>query len=163
MRRGMAVLISTVLTAAAGYPCSIFRAPNTDMAAEVVRGAEVIVRATAAEYAIPPDAGHFGTIRLKVVEVIRGKPLSELTLFGELIDQDDFNRGPSPYQGPRPSGLAGSCYAFLYRPGAHYPLMLKKDAQGKLTPDWYPISPVNEQLHGDDNPWLIWVRQQVKR
>jgi hypothetical protein len=130
---------------------------------EVVRKAEVIARVTAVDYAIPPDANRMsGTIRFKVVEVIRGKPFSELSLLGEIIDRDDFNTGPSPYQGPRPSGLAGSCFPFMYRPGAQYLMMLKKDAHGTLTPDWYPLAPVNEQLHGDDDPWLLWVRAQVK-
>ena len=89
--------------------------------------------------------------------------MPDLILRGVLVDRGDFNRGTSPYQSVRPSGLAGSCFAFFYRPGAQYLLMLKKDAKKEQTVEWYPLAPVNEQLHSDDDPWLLWVRGQSRK
>jgi hypothetical protein len=30
-----------------------------------------------------------------------------------------------------------------------------------LTPYWAALQPVNEQLRGAADPWLLWVREQV--
>jgi hypothetical protein len=135
---------------------------KVDVAAEIVRKADVIVRATAGEYFLAP-VNRKGTIMFQVVEVIRGKDLPmELTLQGELVSKDDFNVHAPPYDVVRPNGLRGSCYAWQYRTGEQYLLMLKHDGKS-LTPDWYALAPVNEQLHSPDDPWLLWVRAQVSQ
>ena len=41
-------------------------------------------------------------------------------------------------------------------------LMLKKRSDGVFTVNWYPLAPVNEQIHSADDPWLLWVRRQAK-
>ncbi|MBV8901989.1 MAG: hypothetical protein JOZ22_00005, partial [Acidobacteriia bacterium] len=93
-------------------------------ATEVVRGSDVIVRAVALDYAIPPETNkQTGRIRFNAVEVVRCNPGSELVLDGELVDRDDFNVRPVPYDSPRANGLAGSCYAWQYRTGQQYLLM----------------------------------------
>jgi hypothetical protein len=28
--------------------------------------------------------------------------------------------------------------------------------------NWYALAPVNEQLHSDVDPWLLWVREQTQ-
>ncbi|MBV8732977.1 MAG: hypothetical protein JO336_24480, partial [Acidobacteriia bacterium] len=67
-------------------------------ATEVVRGSDVIVRAVALDYAIPPETNkQTGRIRFNAVEVVRCNPGSELVLDGELVDRDDFNVRPVPY------------------------------------------------------------------
>src|SRR4029077_5286484 len=40
--------------------------------------------------------------------------------------------------------------------------MLKKRSDGVFTVNWYPLAPVNEQIHSADDPWLLWVRRQAK-
>jgi len=86
-----------------------------------------------------------------------------------LVDRDDFNRSPPPYKYARRSADA-SCYAESYKPGSQYLLIFKrhpgsstlgattKTESGDLTLSWFPLGPVNEQLHSDTDPWLLWVR-----
>ena len=42
-------------------------------------------------------------------------------------------------------------------------MMLKKNHDGEFTVYWYALGPVNEQLHSADDPWLLWVRKQIKQ
>jgi hypothetical protein len=133
---------------------------KVDVRAEVVRKADVIVRATAGEYVVPPGNIATGLIRFAVVEVIRGKAVTaELLLRGELVDRDDFT---SPYEVVRPNALWGACYAWQYRTGQQYLLLLKRKA-GVLTPNWCARAPVNEQLHSPEDPWLLWVCARASR
>jgi hypothetical protein len=122
------------------------------------------------EYAIvPQDPNVFTTgepdsmIRFKVLEVIRGRMPRELILPGYLVNADDFNLRPPPYDIVRPNGLSGSCFANSYRSGGQFLLMLKKKQSGGYTVNWYALAPVNEQLHSINDPWLLWVREQAKK
>ncbi len=58
--------------------------------------------------------------------------------------------------------LAVPVGAWQYRTGAQYLSMLGKEHTGGLTLERYPLAPVNEQLHSEDDPWLLWVRTQAK-
>lgn len=61
---------------------------------------------------------------------------------------------------------------YLSSQGGHFLLMLKK-WDGKLsyaiagnpldgyTVNWY-VGPVNEQVRSADDPWVVWVREQVR-
>jgi hypothetical protein len=159
----VAVMVCTV----DAYPCkTALPVSNVDM----VQKADAIVRATAEDYALAPrnpvtwtDLGPDSRIRFKVLEVVRGKiPADHLVLPGVLVDKDDFNDHASPYNSVRPEGRRGSCFASSYRSGGQFLLMLKKRSDGVLTVNWYPLAPVNEQLHSTDDPWLLWVRKQAK-
>jgi len=88
--------------------------------------------------------------------------ISDLILPGYLVDRDDFNDRPAPYTFVRPGGRAGSCFANPYRSGAQFLLFLKKTIAGELTVNWYALAPVNEQLHSDDDPWPLWVRERAQ-
>jgi hypothetical protein len=139
----------------------------------MVRGADVIVRAIAEDYAVPPKKSNtFSTfmpdsqIRFKVVEAIRGKLSDDyLLIHGTLVDRDDFNDQNSPYTFVRPGGRGGNCFALGYRLGAQFLLLLKKkgDNEGELTPYWYALGPTNEELHSADDPWLLWVRIEANK
>jgi hypothetical protein len=158
-----------VLTArpAAAIPCSIV-APIS--AVEMVRSADAIVRATAVEYArAPADPEVFTTgepdslVRFKLEEILKGKDIhDELVLSGYLSERDDFNDHRSPYTFVRPGGRAGSCFANSYRRGAQF-LLLLKGSRASFTVNWYALGPVNEQLRSATDPWLLWVRDQVRR
>jgi hypothetical protein len=120
------------------------------------------------EYAIPPADPRIWTtgvpdsrIRFKVLETIKGAAIQELVLPGYLVQRDDYNERPSPYNFVRPSGRAGSCFANSYRVGAQFVLALKRTQTDELTVNWYPLGPVNEQLHSESDPWLLWLREQV--
>jgi hypothetical protein len=144
--------------------CSILKpVSNTDM----VRDAEIIVRARALEYTRPPADPTAWTagvpdsrVRFKIVEVIRGARLPTVELPGYLSDLDDFNDHSPPYTFVRPGGRAGSCFANTYRAGAEFLLLMKSAPAGGYTVNWYALGPVNEQLHSDQDPWLVWVRKE---
>jgi len=144
------------------YACSVFGAISS---VKMLNAADAIVRARAAEYAVSPSGWTSGTpdsrIRFKVIETIRGPVPSDLILPGYLVDQDDFNDHQPPYKFVRPNGRAGSCFANSYRSGGQFLLILKKAKSGEFTVNWYALGPVNEQLHSDEDPWLLWVRKQA--
>jgi len=126
--------------------------------ADMVREADVIVRAQAMGYAAPPSAANWDPpLKFRVVEVIRGRDVpQELQLPGYPSDRDDFNGGPVPYTAV-PKAKA-SCYSRFYRTGAEFLLVMKK-----YTVEWYAAGPVNEQLHSADDPWLAWVRKAAQQ
>ena len=77
---------------------------------------------------------------------------------GYLADEVAFNSGSVPYQLVRPAG--GSCYALEYQPAGEYLFLFTRSGE-HLTPYWRPLGPTNEQIRGDDDPWLQWVREQL--
>jgi hypothetical protein len=164
----LAAIVVIVPFGTAVHPCSTFR-PASNI--EMVRQADIIVRASAEDYSIPPSrSGPWAgivpnsQIRFKVLELIRGKLPSEyLVLPGILVQNDDFNDHASPYSFVRPEGRHGNCFAITYRSGGQFLLFLKKNREGDLTVYWYALAPVNEQLHSPNDPWLLWVRKQAKQ
>jgi hypothetical protein len=144
------------------------RAPRPSPQA-VVSGAEFIIRATAAKYVKAPDGNlrqlnepADAEIEFTVEEILKGEAEpSNIILNGYLTDRDDFNDRPVPYDFVRAGGRGGSCSAYEYKQGAAFLLFLKK-IDGKLTVRWYALAPTNEQLHYANDPWLAWVREQLK-
>ena len=110
-----------------------------------------------------PTGAPGSKVRFKVIETIRGPVMSGLVLPGYLVDMDDFNDRQPPYNFVRPGGRARNCFADFYRSGGQFLLFLKKDKDGKLTVKWYPLGPVNEQLHSDNDPWLLWTREHAQK
>ncbi|HLK67626.1 MAG TPA: hypothetical protein VKU19_29520 [Bryobacteraceae bacterium] len=158
---------AAMIFAKTAYPCSVVQ---IGAGPDIVRDAAAIVRATAVEYAVPPGDPSIVTtgvpdsrIRFQVVETIRGTAIASVTLPGYLVEQDDFNDRQPPYTFVRPNGRRGSCYANSYRRGAQFLLFLQKDKSGDFTVNWSALSPVNEQLHSPDDPWLLWVREQARK
>jgi hypothetical protein len=159
----------TLLFATACYPCSVLHPVSST---EMVRESDAIVVVTAEGYSAPPKDPRSwngfitpdSKVRFKITETIRGKLSADyLVLPGILVQTDDFNDAKSPYNFVRPGGRHGNCYAYTYRAKGQFLLMLKKDRDGELTVYWYALGPVNEQLHSLDDPWLLWVREQVNR
>ena len=156
----------TLVLSLQAYPCTrIGRVSSIEM----VQHADVIVRVVAEKYDVLPKNPSVGngfisssTVHFHVVEVIRGDPRTDLTLPGYLSDNDDFNDRPLPYNFVRPGGRHGNCFANTYRSGAQFLLLLQKNQSGELSMNWYPLGPVNEQLHSVDDPWLLWVRAEAR-
>jgi len=102
-------------------------------------------------------------IRFTVLEVVKGKQAgAQIALAGRLVDVDDYNDRPVPYNFVRPSGRRGSCFTQDYRREAEHLLFLEDDAPGTYRVFGVPLSPVNEQLHGETDSWLEWVRREAK-
>jgi hypothetical protein len=169
-RFGLAVgtaFITLLACATEAYSCKTAKPVSN---ADMVREADVIVRASAENYAVPPkapisqtgfDVDSGSRIHFRVLEVIKGKTVADVVLPGTLVDIDDFNDQPSPYALVRPDGRKGSCFATSYRSGGQFLLMLKERHDGGFTITWYPLAPVNEQLHSLSDPWLSWIRKQA--
>lgn len=144
------------------------RAPRPSPQA-VVSGAEMIVRATAIRYLKAPEGNvrqlnepSDTEIEFRVEETLKGQNVpSTIILNGYLSERDDFNDRPVPYDFVRPGGRGGSCSAYEYKQGAEFLLFLKR-IDGRLTIRWYALAPTNEQLHSADDPWIIWVKEQLK-
>ena len=108
-------------------------------------------------------------VRFAVEEVLRGEDIgSELIRPGFAVNEDDYNTDTIPYIWARADAQTGGCFAFSYRLGAEYLLILKRAAPnsvlfgaGTLTPYWAPLRPTNEQLRGPHDPWLAWVRRTL--
>jgi hypothetical protein len=126
--------------------------------------ADAIVRVTALDYISPPTEEYITTgiprsiVRMRVEDVISGEfSDTHLAVRGYLSNDDDFNDHPAPYQFVRPGGRGGSCYANTYRQKAQFVLFLK-EVDGEVSPYWYALGPVNEQLTGEDDPWVWWLK-----
>jgi hypothetical protein len=144
------------------------RAPRPSPQA-VVSSADVIVRATALRYVKAPEGSlrylnepDDTEIKFRVEEILKGEKVSPfIVLNGYLTIRDDFNDHAVPYDFVRPGGRGGSCSAYEYKQGAEFLLFLKK-FDGKLSARWYALAPTNEQLKSADDPWITWVKMQLK-
>jgi hypothetical protein len=152
------------------FPSTVLacRAPRPSTKAMVSR-AEMIVRAAAVKYVKAPvgdlrqlNQPDDAAIEFRVKEILKGENVpSTIVLNGYLTERDDFNDRPVPYDFVRPGGRGGSCSAYEYTQGAEFLLFLK-EINGRLTIRWYALAPTNEQLHSADDPWIVWVKQQLK-
>jgi hypothetical protein len=129
-----------------------------------VLDAQVIVRAVAVgtdSVSLIEDPAFPDAVVFRVLEVLRGaEPVTRLILQGKLVPRDDFNSGPVPYRMVRGSGQRGDCSAREYRLGAEYLFLLRSRAGG-WTPHWAGLAPLNEQIRGGDDPWVVWVRREL--
>ena len=84
-----------------------------------------------------------------------------LIVKGTVSDEDDYNKDSVPYTFVRPEGATGSCFAYVYKRGGQFLLLLVRGGANRFTPYWAPLLPVNEQITGKSDPWLIWVRREI--
>ena len=174
------VAVAAPLAAAAPRParCSVstlrhnpegYHYPLQDIR-RFVSEADIIVRVVALDSVtgLPSDPAHWPNrdgrgVVFETLEILRG-PLdgAQLTMPGGLADRDDFNTGPVPYRIVRRAGQRGDCFAREYRRGAEYLLLLRRIGSS-LTPYWAALAPLNEQIRGADDPWLVWVRSELGR
>jgi hypothetical protein len=164
-----------VLNAIPAFPCSATILRPEKMVAQ----ADLILRVTAVSDVLPVLPNSLrrlwnSNVLFSVEEVMKGQYGSPtISLPGFLTDQDEWNREMPPYMTARPSADAG-CFTHSYRKGGQFLLMLKKwdGSRSELiagrpldgyTTVWHALAAVNEQLRSPDDPWVEWVRQQVKR
>lgn len=169
----MAVLGGSVLEAAdAGRRCSVVNGLPRGVALtqRTIARADAIVhvRALSERQGVDADSllpfGPTSLVRFSVLEVVRGTAVPTiLEVQGRLNGGDEFNRDSVPYTWPRESALSGQCFSYQYRANGEYVLLLAEEPGGGLTPYWEPLQPVNEQVRGTADPWLIWIRDEVRR
>ena len=106
-----------------------------------------------------------GTVLLRVDERLlehHNEPLPDtLQIGGFETGHDDFNVDTVPYIRVRSQGLLGGCVASTYVRGGQYLLLLRRE-HGEFTPYWAIFEPVNEQVHGANDPWVQWVRHAIR-
>lgn len=162
------ILIILSLSGAAAVslppPCSVRelkQSPGyrwrTERIAQMVDSATRIVRARA----ISADSLS-QTVTFESIEWLRGVKENPITfkLDGYAVEFDDVNDATVPYQMVRLAGQRGDCFAREYRLGAEYLLLLQDRPRANMI-QWWPLAPVNEQLRGEDDPWLAWVRDRA--
>ncbi len=131
-----------------------------------VGDADLIVRAKAIGMGPAQPLQMFGrpdaSVRFDVLEMLRGdRSITQLFVPGDSTALDDFNGTAVPYRMVRHGGQRGSCFATAYKIGAEY-LLLLRATDGVFNPYWAPLAPLNEQVTGRDDPWVSWVRHQLR-
>jgi hypothetical protein len=143
---------------------------------QLVDKADLIVVATATGYyrpaAIPragrggletranADADAEGTVSFTMNRVVKGQwsGASLFTLGGSLVDEA---KEPAPDENvPRRKARGNACIATTYVVGGEYLFLFQKSEEG-LTAEWAPLSPANERIRGEKDPWLEWVIGRV--
>ena len=166
-----ALIAAGMLTIRSAGACSLLEpVPSPDV---VVGHAQVIALATAIDVWREPDrrAGVDGIVEFRIDHVLKGDlPARVIRIVGTLTEQDDFNDIPMPHTFVRREGRGGSCFATTYKKDGTFLLMLKPIAPERFepfkpewTPYWQPLAPINEQVHGADDPWVAWVRTRLAR
>lgn len=161
-----AVTFATLLTATPAWPCDN---PYVTSPKDLVRLADVIVRARAVtehnssvpitSSILPPSR----EVEFSIVTVLKGA-FSDRTVRipGYLDERDDWNDNPDGSNPqPRRGFWVGSCVKNNYRQGADYLLFLATIP--RPTPYWLSQARTNEQIRGDDDPWLVWVIGELRR
>ena len=136
--------------------CSAVLQPIQD----VIRQSEVILRAKV-RFARAAASPIQGRVTFDVLEVIKGIFAGRhLTIAGRITDTPASRNRQPPHQqlDCMRAGGCGGCFAYDYRDGAEYLLMLKGG-----TPYWAPLAPTNEEISGAQDPWVLWVKGQLSR
>lgn len=136
----------------------------------IVAEAEVIVRATALrEIPAPAAEERRGAkhVAFEVREVLRGSGVPDTLRFTGVIRDEDAVPPELVEEVPHLSYIrryAGDCQAFTYRAGGEYLLLLQLSAErGSFDPYWTLLAPTNNQIGGDEDRWLRWVRAEIAR
>lgn len=170
MWRLIPIVLALVFETTPSLACSVIGALKTPQ--ELVATADLIVRVRMDGVLQPPATAlgphGFGTVRFRVLQTLKGTPPADQLLFeGERDAQGDRNDRPVPYDFVRPGGRHGNCYALNYVQGAEYLLLAKHiDVEGQpheLSIYWAPLAPTNEQVSGEDDPWVRWVVDELAR
>jgi hypothetical protein len=139
--------------------------PNTvEGIRSIVRAAETIVRVRALEQRRLPEMRGFppAEVEFQVLEVLKGAELpASFWMRGAISETADFSPGEVPYMEMRRGVGGGSCHAYFYARGAEF-LLLLREAHGEFAPYWAPLMPTNEQVTGEANPWVVWVRSEIE-
>jgi hypothetical protein len=169
-----------VAAVASGWLCSLYTSPSEKVLNGVEKTRQLIVKAQAvvwvagARTARPEDiekapvdwepagAGPPDVVAFDVRGVLKGDSVPRVIIVeGTVSDSDDFNESSVPYPGVRPQGRKGSCFARVYKRGGQFLLLLVRANANRYTPYWAPLQPVNEQIRGESDPWLAWVRNEI--
>lgn len=127
---------------------------------QVIQESEQIVRAEVVGFR-EGKAQSPGNVDLRVLEAFKG-PLTQpfISVEGRLRDYPARGDTSLPYSqlSCARAGGCGGCFARDYRRGRQYLLFLKGG-----TPHWAPLAATNEEVSGDSDPWVQWVKAYLAR
>jgi hypothetical protein len=97
-------------------------------------------------------------VTFNTIEVIKGRaPGPTFKLVGSL-KYFGANLEAPPCLAVRPGGQRGMCFAYDYRLGGTFLLMLKGGS-----PYWAEVRPTNEEVVGAQDEWVLWVRASTRK
>lgn len=156
------VLALAIAASAIAMPASACKVNDVLTPTELVKEADGIYHVRAEAYATRPDPSKPPTspvVRFSVLAAIKGaEQKADFNFVGVLVDRNDPNDTPVPYDIVRSAGRHGDCFAKQYRAGGEYLMFIKSG-----TPYWSALAPTNEQVRGESDPWLVWVRNAVAK
>lgn len=148
-------------------------APGPHTNEQLVREAETIVIAKA----VSGTLEHFGNpnwpsiemtqfhdrlgpgpqVTFELLRTLKGSPpAARFTLLGSLKYLGP-NKERAPYKLARPGAQTGMCFAYDYKLGGTFLLLLKRGS-----PYWSAVRPTNEEISGQQDRWLKWVEARIK-
>ena len=166
-RVAMTVVMSLCLglSARPAFACKVVRRLTPG---ELVADAAVIVRAKAVQYTPPVAPARWGNVTFRVLERLKGRISAWVSFPGDITPYFGPNETSPPYTSPRPGGLRGACFAYDYKLEAEFLLFLNPGSMWlaevpapQWSPYWAPLAPPNEEVHGPDDAWVVWVRTQL--
>jgi len=154
--------------------CMACSSPGPHSKEELVRDAETIVLAKV----VAGTLEHFGNpdwpsiemtqfldqrgpgpqVTFEVVRTLKGTPPAHRFALVGSLKYFGPNQEKPPYDLARPGAQHGMCFAFDYRLGGTFLLLLKNGS-----PHWSAVRPTNEEVFGMRDRWLVWVETQVAR
>jgi hypothetical protein len=158
--RSLAIRL-TIMLASLSSPVAACSVRHPVSPQDLVARADSIYYVRALGYAdsySPSDRNSVPQVRFSVISRLKGKPATELVAPGVLVQLDDPNESPFPFDFVRPAGRLGRCFATQYKPGAEYVMLYRGG-----TPYWSPLAPTNEQVTGASDRWLVWIRGKLSR
>jgi len=152
---GLASLAVVTGLPSKALPCSVTHVATPQ---ELVDGAQAIVRARVVEPSPSATSSSYGPVTLEVLEHLKGTSTSAtLSILGYTSNYEGANRRKPPYRSVRPGGQHGNCFAHDYKSGAEFLFFLREG-----TPYWAALAPVNEEVSGADDPWVVWVKRALR-
>ena len=98
-------------------------------------------------------------IKMKVLAVLKGHFSNKTVVVpGQTARYHGPNDRTIPYDFVRPGGRFGNCFAEDYKPGGQFLLFLRN---GEV--QWSSLAATNEEVSGLKDPWVVWVKQNLKK
>lgn len=96
-------------------------------------------------------------VTFELIRTLKGSPPpARFTLVGSL-KYFGPNKELAPYRLARPGAQTGMCFAYDYKLGGTFLLLLRGG-----TPYWSAVRPTNEEISGERDRWLRWVEARIK-
>ncbi|MGH7319578.1 MAG: hypothetical protein ACRELA_08130 [Candidatus Rokuibacteriota bacterium] len=127
---------------------------------QVIEESELIVRAEVVGFR-DGKAQRPGNVDLRVLEALKGSLTQPvISVEGRLRDYQARGETSLPYRqlNCARAGGCGGCFARDYRRGRQYLLLLKSG-----TPYWAPLAATNEEVSGESDPWVQWVKAHLAK